>query len=182
MVLVLVIPAIHGPAAAFCWSFNSNCNCLCISLMLSSASSSSEGGRFGTTGVTEGVVLRGDVLLKVFGVKRLNPRDLIERLWMLETWWERERRREEEPESFRLSQNHSNEQPFVVSTHAVYLQRVSINPGKASGPDGIPEWLLKENADLLSDTMSDIINSSFAERRLPPSWKFADTVPIPKQT
>lgn len=53
--------------------------------MLSSASSSSEGGRFGTTGVTEGVVLRGDVLLKVFGVKRLNPRDLIERLWMLET-------------------------------------------------------------------------------------------------
>ena len=45
----------------------------------------------------------------------------------------------------------------------------------------IPAWLLKENADLLSDTISDIINSSFAERRLPPSWKSADTVPIPKQ-
>ena len=57
---------------------------------------------------------------------------------------------------------------------------MSINPRKASGPDGIPAWLLKENADLLSDT-SDIINSSFAERRLPPSWKSADTVPIPKQ-
>ena len=37
------------------------------------------------------------------------------------------------------------------------------------------------NADLLSNTISDIINSSFAERRLPPSWKSADTVPIPKQ-
>ena len=71
--------------------------------------------------------------------------------------------------------------PFVVSTHAVYLQLVSINPRKASGLDGIPAWLLKENADLLSDTISDIINSSFAERRLPPSWKSADTVPIPKQ-
>lgn len=83
-------------------------------------------------------------------------------------------------ESFQLSQDHSTEQPFVVSQHAVYLQLVSINPRKASGPDGIPAWLLKENADLLSDT-SDIINSSFAERRLPPSWKSADTVPIPKQ-
>ena len=39
-----------------------------LSLLLSSSSSSSEGGRFGTTGVTVGVVLRGDVLLKVFGV------------------------------------------------------------------------------------------------------------------
>ena len=58
---------------------------------------------------------------------------------------------------------------------------MSINPRKASGPDGIPAWLLKENADLLSDTISDIINSSFAERRLPPSWKSADTLPIPKQ-
>ena len=84
-------------------------------------------------------------------------------------------------ESFQLSQDHSTEQPFVVSTHAVYLQLVSINPRKASGPDGIPAWLLKENADLLSDTISDIINSSFAERRLPPFWKSADTVPIPKQ-
>ena len=78
-------------------------------------------------------------------------------------------------ESFQLSQDHSTEQPFVVSTHAVYLQLVSINPRKASGPDGIPAWLLKENADLLSDTIS------FAERRSPPSWKSADTVPIPKQ-
>ena len=41
-------------------------------------------------------------------------------------------------ESFQLSQDHSTEQPFVVSTHAVYLQLVSINPRKASGPDGIP--------------------------------------------
>lgn len=84
-------------------------------------------------------------------------------------------------ESFQLSQDHSTEQPFVVSTHAVYLQLASINPRKASRPDGIPAWLLKENADLLSDTVTDIINSSFGERLLPPSWKSVDTVPIPKQ-
>ena len=84
-------------------------------------------------------------------------------------------------ESFQLLQDHSTEQPFVISTHAVYLQLLSINLRKASGPNGVPAWLLKENGDLLSDTISDIINSSFAERRLPPSWKSADTLPIPKQ-
>ncbi|CAH3161434.1 unnamed protein product, partial [Porites lobata] len=35
-----------------------------------------------------------------------------------------------------------------------------LNPSKAHGPDGIPAWLLKENADLLAE---------------------ADVVPVPKQ-
>ncbi|XP_068749281.1 uncharacterized protein [Montipora capricornis] len=84
-------------------------------------------------------------------------------------------------ETFQLPQDHSTPHPFAVAVHAVYLQLASINPRKASGPDGIPAWLFKENADLLSDTITDIINCSFGENRLPPSWKSADTVPIPKQ-
>ena len=84
-------------------------------------------------------------------------------------------------ETFQLPQDYSTAQPFAVTAHAVYLQLASINPRKASGPYGIPAWLLKENADLLSDTIIDIINCFFAESRLPPSWKSADTVPIPKQ-
>ena len=84
-------------------------------------------------------------------------------------------------ETFQLPQDYSTAQPFAVTEHAVYLQLASINPRKASGPDGLPAWLLKENADLLSDTVTDIINCSFAESRLPPSWKSADSVPIPKQ-
>ncbi|XP_073257878.1 uncharacterized protein [Porites lutea] len=84
-------------------------------------------------------------------------------------------------ETFQLPQDYSTAQPFAVTVHAVYLQLTSINPKKVSGPDGIPAWLLKENADLLSDTVTDIINCSFAESRLPPSWKSADTMPIPKQ-
>ena len=84
-------------------------------------------------------------------------------------------------ETFKLPQDHSTSHPFAVAVHAVYLQLASINPRKASGPGGIPAWLLKENADLLSDTVTDIINCSFGENRLPPSWKSADIVPIPKQ-
>ena len=68
-------------------------------------------------------------------------------------------------ETFQLPQDYSTAQPFAVTAHAVYLQLASINPRKASGPDGIPAWLLKENADLLSDTVTDIINCSFAESR-----------------
>ena len=84
-------------------------------------------------------------------------------------------------ETFQLPEDYSTAQPSAVTAHAVYLQVASIFPRKASGPDGIPAWLLKENADLLSDTVTDIINCSFADSRLPPSWKSADTVPIPKQ-
>ena len=84
-------------------------------------------------------------------------------------------------ETFQPPQDYSTAQPSAVTAHAVYLQVASINPRKASGPDGIPAWLLKENEDLLSGTVTDIINCSFAESRLPPSWKSADTVPIPKQ-
>ena len=70
---------------------------------------------------------------------------------------------------------------YVVSSDAVYFKLAALNSRKASGPDGVPRWLLKENADLLAPTITDILNSSFAECRLPPSWKSADIVPIPKQ-
>ena len=57
-------------------------------------------------------------------------------------------------ETFQLPQDYSTAQPFAVTAHAVYLQLASINPRKASGRDGIPARLLKENAYLLSDTVT----------------------------
>ena len=41
--------------------------------------------------------------------------------------------------------------------------------------------MLKETADLLAGPIADILNSSYREGRLPPSWKEADVVPVPKQ-
>ena len=70
---------------------------------------------------------------------------------------------------------------IVISVHAVYLSLASLNCRKASGPDGIPAWLLKENADILAETVTDTLNCSYAEGRIPPTWKAADVVPIPKQ-
>ena len=58
---------------------------------------------------------------------------------------------------------------------------MKLNRSKAHGPDGIPGWVLKENADLLTAPIADILNSSYREGRLPPLWKEADVVPVPKQ-
>ena len=39
-----------------------------------------------------------------------------------------------------------------VSELSVLKKLCSVNPAKAQGPDSIPGWLLKENADLLTPT------------------------------
>ena len=43
----------------------------------------------------------------------------------------------------------------------------NLNPSKASGPDSIPNWLLKEYADFLCRPLTVIFNASFKEQRLP---------------
>ena len=82
---------------------------------------------------------------------------------------------------FSLVQNASSSPPFVVSTYSVHKKLSSLKSTKAQGPDGVPAWLLKENADLLTEPVTDILNCSYFEACLPPSWKEADIVPVPKQ-
>ena len=57
-----------------------------------------------------------------------------------------------------------------------------LNPAKASAPGNIPTWLLKDNAELLAPVVTEIINCSLSEAKVPSSWKNADFVAIPKQT
>ena len=70
----------------------------------------------------------------------------------------------------------------TVAEFCVLKKPIALNPAKASGPDGVPAWLLKENADLLAPVVTDILNCSYLEARLPQSWKLANVAPIPKQT
>ena len=70
---------------------------------------------------------------------------------------------------------------ITATSNAVFQKLLKLNPKKAHGPDGIPSWLLKENADLLAGPIADILNSSYQECTLPPVWKKADVVPIPKE-
>ncbi|XP_020893485.1 uncharacterized protein LOC110232605 [Exaiptasia diaphana] len=70
---------------------------------------------------------------------------------------------------------------FHVTEESVLKKLSALNPSKDTGPDGVPAWLLQENADLFSRPIADIMNKSFQESKLPQSWKDADIVPIPKQ-
>ena len=69
----------------------------------------------------------------------------------------------------------------AVPVDSVFKYLASLNPTKATGPDNIPSWFLKENADLLAPVVTDVLNSSFKECCVPPSWKQATVVPIPKE-
>ena len=68
--------------------------------------------------------------------------------------------------------------PLEVTRESVFLK---LNESKAHGPDNIPAWLLNENADILAEPITQIINTSFREGRLSSSWKRGDVVPVPKQ-
>lgn len=67
-----------------------------------------------------------------------------------------------------------------ITSESVCRKLKSLNPAKASGPDGIPNWLLKEYADILADPVSTLLETSFQEQKLPTMWKCANVTPIPK--
>ena len=69
-----------------------------------------------------------------------------------------------------------------VTTNAVSQKLLTLNPYQAHWADNIPNWILRENAFLLSQpAVSDILNQSYREYRLPQSRKEANVVPVPKQ-
>ena len=75
------------------------------------------------------------------------------------------------------------DEPYVlsVSESAVLVALKQLNPRKAAGPDCVPNWLLREYAEVLVEPVTAILNSSYKEQKLPSPWKLADVVPLPKQ-
>ena len=73
------------------------------------------------------------------------------------------------------------ESDLIVTEESVFKKLSALIPTKAPGPDDVPGWLLKENADILERPITTIVNSSFRETRVPQSWKRANIIPIPKQ-
>lgn len=69
---------------------------------------------------------------------------------------------------------------FIITSQQVEYELSQINTQKSSGPDEIPNWLLKTCAPLISDPISSIFNSSIAQGFLPNVWKSADVLAIPK--
>lgn len=62
-----------------------------------------------------------------------------------------------------------------VSEECVQKTLVGPNIHKASGPDEIPNWLLKDFSDVLAQPITPIINTSYYEQRLPTMWNRCGT-------
>ncbi|XP_078663226.1 uncharacterized protein LOC144906632 [Branchiostoma floridae x Branchiostoma belcheri] len=56
----------------------------------------------------------------------------------------------------------------------------SINPRKASGPDDLPSWILKEHAEDLAPIITHLFNESYESGTVPLIWKSANVAPVPK--
>jgi len=69
----------------------------------------------------------------------------------------------------------------TLSEPAVLAALKQLNPRKAAGPDCVPNWLLREYDEVLVQPVTEILNSSYKQQRLPPPWKLTDVVPIPEQ-
>ena len=70
---------------------------------------------------------------------------------------------------------------FIISVidTEVALEKVKVN--KATGPDNIPAWVLKDCSHLLAAPVTAIFNSSLREGVLPKLWKSATVIPLPKK-
>jgi len=58
------------------------------------------------------------------------------------------------------------------------LSRVKVH--KAPGPDGLPNWLLRDFSSHLAGPVCAIFNASVREGFVPLRWKEANVVPVPK--
>ena len=70
---------------------------------------------------------------------------------------------------------------LTVTEMRVEKALAKLNPGKASGPDNIPNWLLRDYSRIVALPIMNIINTSYREQHLPACWKMADVSPLPKK-
>ena len=76
------------------------------------------------------------------------------------------------------------EDDVAISTSelVVTAKLKEIGTSRAGGPDGLPNRVLKEFAEILATPITDILNTSFCECKVPYIWKIADVCPLPKES
>ena len=69
---------------------------------------------------------------------------------------------------------------FDISWAAVEAKPSCINVHKAPGPDGLPNWVLRDFSAQLAGPVCAIFNASVREGFVPARWKEANVIPVPK--
>ena len=67
--------------------------------------------------------------------------------------------------------------PLEFQTTGIVSLLRNINTKKASGPDGIPCWVLKEAAEEIAPFLQFIFNQSLTTGQVPGDWKCASVTP-----
>ena len=76
--------------------------------------------------------------------------------------------------------DHDVPDEFIISVTDCEQKLSKICVHKAMGPDNIPNWILKDFSYILTAPIAAIYNSSVRQSYVPPSWKQAEILPIPK--
>jgi len=69
---------------------------------------------------------------------------------------------------------------YIIEPAYVEYQLSRVNIHKSSACDGVPKWLLREFAPLISGPVAAIFNASVREGYVPLIWKSAEVIPAPK--
>ena len=69
---------------------------------------------------------------------------------------------------------------LYIPVASVERRLEKVKPIKASGPDSIPNWLLKRFSMELATPVASIFNASISQALVPLQWEVADVIPIPK--
>ena len=81
---------------------------------------------------------------------------------------------EEAPTTFEIPDH------YIISPESVLAKLERINVNKAPGPDGLPNWVLRDFAPWLCEPLCAVFNASVREAKVPSVWKKANVLPIPK--
>ena len=71
--------------------------------------------------------------------------------------------------------------PITISIEGVANLLSNLKSHKASGPDNIPVFFLKETANEIAPILTQIFQSSLDQGVLPSDWKTANIIPIFKK-
>ena len=69
---------------------------------------------------------------------------------------------------------------YVISVCTTFKALESVKANKATGPDNIPAWVLRNYANVLAPPLTAIFNNLLREGVLPMEWKMANVIPLPK--
>ena len=81
-------------------------------------------------------------------------------------------------EAFAVAGHLPNEHVIDLATTLQALRKVKKN--KATGPDNVPAWILKNHASILAGPLTAILNGSLREGIILETWKSANVIPVPK--